>query len=160
MNAGAIPRAKEALRENERKWTKKLMEAGWTAVPSVILERQKALGLDPIDLNIIMHLACHWWYADKLPFPGKKLLADAMQVSARTVQRRIARMERDGIIRRIERWHPTWGQQSNRHDFAGLIKEATPYAEEKLQDREKARQEREQRRKRKRARADLRIVRR
>ena len=50
--------AKE-LRVNEQKWSKTLMDAGWTAFPSVIIERQKALGLDAMDLNILLHLASH-----------------------------------------------------------------------------------------------------
>lgn len=36
--------AAKELRVNERKWSKTLMDAGWTAFPSVIIERQKAIG--------------------------------------------------------------------------------------------------------------------
>lgn len=35
------------LRVNEQKWSKTLMDAGWTVMPNVFLTRQKALGLDP-----------------------------------------------------------------------------------------------------------------
>ena len=35
----------EALRVNEKKWTKPLMDAGWTCIPTVIIERQQVLGL-------------------------------------------------------------------------------------------------------------------
>ena len=34
----------ERLRRNEEKWTPALMDAGWTVIPSIILERQQALG--------------------------------------------------------------------------------------------------------------------
>lgn len=37
------------LRRNEEKWTAPLMDAGWTAIPSIILDKQHALGLDPVD---------------------------------------------------------------------------------------------------------------
>lgn len=36
------------------------MKAGWTALPNVIFERQRALGLDAIDVNIILHIASYW----------------------------------------------------------------------------------------------------
>jgi len=44
----------EALRRNEAKWSKPLMDAGWNAIPSIIIEKQEALGLDAIDMNIIV----------------------------------------------------------------------------------------------------------
>lgn len=55
------------LRENEKKWTKPLLDAGWTMLPNVIFERQQALGLDAIDINILLHLASYWWKAGDLP---------------------------------------------------------------------------------------------
>jgi DNA-binding HxlR family transcriptional regulator len=146
MAAVAVKNTQSSLRENEKKWTRTLMDAGWTAIPSVILERQKAFGLDAIDVNIILHLASHWWFADALPYPGKKLMAEAMKISTRTVQRRIARMEEAGLIKRIPRRHPKYGQQSNAYDFSGLIEEAKPYAREALAARKKAREERQKRR--------------
>src|SRR3546814_15223210 len=50
-----------SLRTNEKKWSKPLMDAGWTALPSVIIENQKQLGLNPLDLNIVLYLASKWW---------------------------------------------------------------------------------------------------
>jgi hypothetical protein len=50
------------LRRNEEKWTAPLMDAGWTAIPSIILDKQHALGLDPVDVNILLQLAKHWWF--------------------------------------------------------------------------------------------------
>jgi hypothetical protein len=43
----------QQLKVNEKKWTPTLMKAGWTALPNVLFERQQALGLDAIDINII-----------------------------------------------------------------------------------------------------------
>ena len=36
----------EKLRTNEKKWSKTLMDAGWTVISSIILEKQAALGSD------------------------------------------------------------------------------------------------------------------
>ena len=57
----------ERIRRNEEKWTRTLMDAGWTVLPSIILEKQHALGLDAVDVNILLQLARHWWYKDNPP---------------------------------------------------------------------------------------------
>ncbi len=44
-------------------------------LPSIILEKQHALGLDAIDVNILLQLARHWWYRDNPPHPSKASIA-------------------------------------------------------------------------------------
>ena len=148
----AAKQPKPTVRVNEEKWSKPLWRAGWIGFPSVFVERQQALGLDPLDLNIILHLADYWWTKDRKPFPSKKTIADAMGVTPRTVQRRIASMEKEGLIRRQQRrtkGQGSRGSETNIYHLDGLIKEATPYAEEKLDQREQRRQEDEATRRRK-----------
>lgn len=130
-----IAKADETLRVNEKKWSKPLMDAGWTAIPSVIVERQKALGLDSLDMNIIVHLSTYWWTPDNKPHPSKKTIAEAVGVLPRTVQRRIAALEAAGLIRREERRIAGQGSKTNLYHFDGLIKEALPFAKEKLAER-------------------------
>ena len=43
----------EFLRENERKWSPNIMRTGWTAIPTVLLEKQHPLSLTPINVNIL-----------------------------------------------------------------------------------------------------------
>ncbi len=127
MRNAAVKHRQQHLRVNERKWTKPFMDAGWTVLPSVILERQQALGLQAVDVNIILHLARHWWFEDRLPFPSKRAIAECMGVSKSTVQRRVAKMEAGGLINRVKRFDFRYGgQQTNAYDFSGLIREATP----------------------------------
>ena len=138
------------LRRNEEKWTAPLMDAGWTAIPSIILEKQHALGLDPVDVNILLQLAKHWWFMDKLPYPAKTTLAELMNVDPSTVRRHISRMVAAGFIRRIPRYDAKHhGQTSNAYEFEGLIKAATPFAQEALKVREERRIEDAARRSRK-----------
>ena len=119
------------LRTNEKKWSKPLMDAGWTALPSVIIENQKQLGLSPLDLNIVLYLASKWWTAEGKPFPSKSTMAKAMDVHPRTIQKHIAGLEGAGYIRREERRTPT-GSKTNLYHLDGLIKAAKPFADEKL----------------------------
>lgn len=125
--------AVKAIKVNEKKWSKPLMDAGWTAIPSIILEKQHALGLDALDVNIIMYLSTYWWEASNKPHPSKKTIATALGVTPRTVQRRIAALEKSGFLKREFRPHAEKGNETNKYHFDGLIKEAQPYAQEKLE---------------------------
>jgi DNA-binding Lrp family transcriptional regulator len=129
----------------ERKWGRTLIEAGWLGFPSVILQRQKDLGLDAIDLNILFHLADHWWQPDNPPFPGKQTIADRMGVTARTVQRRIAALESAHLIERQLRRNPNKSNKTNIYHLKGLIEVATPYAEDALATRKRRKEEKAQR---------------
>jgi hypothetical protein len=141
----------ERLQRNEEKWSSTLMEAGWTVLPSIILEKQHALGPDAIDVNILLQLARYWWYSDNPPHPSKASIAECIGVDNSTVRRHVARMEADGFIRREARYNKRFGgQETNTYHFDGLIKAATPYAKEFIEMREKQQGEQAARRSRKR----------
>jgi predicted transcriptional regulator len=141
---------KERLKRNEEKWSAPLMQAGWTVLPSVILERQQALGLDAVDVNILLQLARHWWFSDNPPHPSKATIAECIGVDPSTVRRHIARMEAVGFIKRQARYKPKHqGQDTNVYLFDGLIRQATPYAHEAIAAKEERKEEDALRRKRK-----------
>jgi hypothetical protein len=126
----------DQLRVNERKWTPTLIKAGWTLLPNVIFERQQALGLDPLDINILLHIASYWWSDSGKPHPSKVTIAKAIGVKPRSVQRRIAALEGAKLIRREERRISRSGSKTNIYHFDGLIEAAKPYALEKIEERE------------------------
>lgn len=128
----------EKLKVNEQKWSKPLMEAGWTALPNVIIERQAALGLDALDINLIVHLAHYWWQPENLPRPSVETIAKALQVTPRTIQKRMRQLEAAGLMNREERRTTKNGSATNLYRFDGLIKAATPFAVEKLKEIEAA----------------------
>jgi DNA-binding transcriptional regulator YhcF (GntR family) len=139
MPAAAIKKSNQkVLRENERKWGAPLMKAGWCILPATILANQRELGLKAIDVNIIMHLVSHWWFANRLPYPSKARLAACMSVHKSTIQRRIRKMQKDGLIQRIERKDGERGQMTNFYDLDGLIKRATPFAKAAAEQKVKA----------------------
>jgi hypothetical protein len=139
----------EGFKRNEEKWTPTLFDAGWTVIPNVILERQQALELDATDVNILLHLIRHWWFAENLPFPSKRTIAECMGITVDTVRRRIKKMEAAGYIKRINRSDSRHGQQSNYYDLSGLIESCKPLAEEIIQTKQLPREEDAERRKRK-----------
>ena len=117
---------------NEKKWTKPLMDSGWSVLPNIIIEKQAALGLDPMDMNIILHLVQYWWVADNPPHPSVATIAEAISVTPRTIQKRITAMTELGLMERKERRHTRRGSDTNLYSFDGLIKAVAPFAEEKL----------------------------
>lgn len=123
------------VKVNVKKWGRVLIDAGWTLVPNTFIERQKKLGLDPLDFNILLHLMSYWWEPGNKPRPSKTTIAKAVGRDPRTVQRRIASLEKQGLIRRERRDGPGRGTQTNRYHLDGLIKAAIPLAEETLQER-------------------------
>lgn len=125
--------AEKAVQTNEKKWGKTLMDSGWTAFPSIILEKQHALGLSAMDVNIILYLSTFWWEAENKPHPSKKTIAEALNVDPRTIQRRISALEKAGFIRREYRPDKDKGNKSNIYHFDGLIREAEPFALEKIE---------------------------
>jgi len=140
----------EIVRKNEAKWSKPLMAAGWNAIPSIIIEKQQALGLDALDMNIIVHLSNYWWTAETLPFPSVETIAQAIGVKPRTVQKRVTALQAAGLLTRIERRKTRYGSDTNLYSFEGLIKAALPYAREKIANRAKRAQEEKDRLTRKR----------
>ncbi len=135
--AQAKQETREQLQRNVKKWSKPLMEAGWTCIPTVIIHRQQALGLDSVDLNIIVYLASRWWYEDDPPFPSVQTIAEVIGLkSARSVQRHLAKLEDGELIERVSRSAPGKGRMSNGYRLTKLIKAATPFALEEIERRE------------------------
>lgn len=122
------------MKANEKKWGKTLMQSGWTAFPSVIIEKQHALGLTAMDINIILYLSTHWWEAERKPYPSKKTIAQALGVTSRTIQKRIAALEHAGFVTREFRKHELKGNDTNIYHFDGLIEAATQFAQDKIEE--------------------------
>lgn len=125
------------------------MKAGWSAIPNIIIEKQRALGLDALDVNILLHLIQYWWTEDNVPRPSVGTIADALNVTPRTIQKRITSMQNIGLITRVERRTSKFGSQTNLYRFDGLIAACTPHAVEKIAAAKKKAEEEKDRVKRK-----------
>ena len=127
----------EQLKVIDKRWSKPLTKAGWTALPNIVLDKQHVLRLRPIDINILMQIAKHWWQAEAAPFPSIETIAAAIGVTPRTVQRQITKMEKAQLIERNRRYYARGGQKSNAYTFKGLIARCVPFAEEAIAERER-----------------------
>jgi DNA-binding HxlR family transcriptional regulator len=132
----------DTRKASEKKYGKPVMDLGFCIVPSLLMQAQARLGINPVQFNIIMHLADIWWDAAQRPWPKKQLLAERMGMSERQVQRQIAELESAGLVQRIERTRPGRGKTSNEYDLSGLVKrlkELEPEFTEMKQENQKRR---------------------
>ena len=97
------------------------MDRGHTIIPTILFWGQAKLGLTPDKLNVLLQVISHWWYAGNDPHPSKDRIAERMNKHPRTVQDYLTRLETKGFIRRVERFRPNKGQDSNGYDLSGLV---------------------------------------
>ena len=121
--AGGRTRAPEKTREreSEKKWGKKVVALGFCVVPSLLLRAQRRLGLSPTQLAVLLQICDFWWNNDRKPYPGKKTLAQRLNLSPRQVQRHIAALEIAGLVRRVPREGDHGGKLTNIYDLSGLV---------------------------------------
>ncbi len=128
LPAAAKPKTTQAVAENTRKWGRDIVEAGWIFLPSTLVLKREQLGMDAVDLNILLVLLQFWWKADGLPFPTKQTIAEIVGIDASNVRKRLARLEQKGLITRTVRPKGGARNDSNIYSFEGLISKAGPFA--------------------------------
>ncbi|RYZ13395.1 MAG: helix-turn-helix domain-containing protein [Myxococcaceae bacterium] len=141
------------VRESEKKWGKPAIDAGFSIVPNMLLHKQHALGIDCIDVVILLQIAKHWWRADQSPYPSQVQLAETMDVNLSTIKRHLNNLRRLGFISWDARKRDDGGQTSNIYSLTGLVTHLNRYAEEELAARATVKEERKERHARKRARS-------
>jgi hypothetical protein len=121
-NVIPLPLTKKAKRRAEDKWSSPVMKFGYTPIPNLLLRAQGKLEITPVQLNVLVQLAEHWWEADKDPYPAKDRIAQRMGKSPRQIQRYITQLEKKQLVTRIERFGGRKAQTSNAYSLAGLVK--------------------------------------
>ena len=113
---------KDTRRASEKKWGKPVVDYGFCIIPSLLLHAQERLGINAVQLNIIMHLADFWWVRERMPYPSKAVLAHRMGLSERQIQRQMVELEEAGLVGRVQRTRPGRGKTTNAYDLTGLVK--------------------------------------
>jgi hypothetical protein len=132
---GATRDAKAHARLNSRqKWGDECIAAGYQIFPDVLLKCQRFMNLEPIDVVILLNITMQWWKFDDLPYPRPSALAKRMAVSTRTVERRIANLQKLGLLVRRSS-EEVRGKTVRRYDLSGLVIELKKYAEANLAER-------------------------
>jgi DNA-binding transcriptional ArsR family regulator len=87
----------------------------------VLFIKQKELGLESLDLVVLLNMTSHWWFRHRPPFLRTNVIARRTGVSARTIQRVIRKLEEKGYVTRA-RWRDETGQMRPAIFFDGLIR--------------------------------------
>ena len=73
-------------------------EAGFVAIPSILLKHQGRLGLSDQELVTLLHVISYWWLYDNQPFPSSNTLAKRMGKNERSVQRSIRSLRKKNYV--------------------------------------------------------------
>jgi predicted transcriptional regulator len=96
-------------------------KAGYQLVPNVLFRAQKHLGIDCIDVVILLNLSLHWWGPFNLPYPSSQLLAQRTNLSKRTVERHLHNLEKKGFIKRQQPNAQEGKPKTRSFDMSGLV---------------------------------------
>ncbi len=105
----------------EKKWGSSVLETGWTGIPNILIERQRALNLSSTEINILLILLKFWWDSDQPPFPSKATIAEMINREESTIRRNMASLEKKGLIQRKSVYQEKGGQTSNEYILDGLV---------------------------------------
>ena len=89
--------------KSHERWSDAVMDRGHT---TILFWGQAKLGLTPDELNVLLQIISHWWYAGNDPHPSKDRIGKRMKKHPRTVQAYLTSLEDKGFIRRVERFKP------------------------------------------------------
>lgn len=124
----------------ERIWGKAVYSHGYAGIPSILIQAQRRLGINSMQMNIIIQLLDYWHEPSRKPFPAKKELAKRMDVTEKTIQNNIRALEKAGYIQREMRKTAAGDWNSNIYHLDGLIAKVQPlepeFAAEKKQRKE------------------------
>jgi DNA-binding Lrp family transcriptional regulator len=85
----------------EEKWGPALVD-GYVVIPTALLKRLKELGVSAADYSVIPALLSFWHKTD-MPFVSIEKLAERCPQTKSNVRKRLASLEKLGLIRRIYR---------------------------------------------------------
>jgi hypothetical protein len=117
-----IPEEKDTARPGviQEKWGQAL-QAGFQVVPNVLIRAQNQLGLDPIDVVILLNLTAHWWEKKDRPYISPARIAKRMGVTTRTVERHLRELERKEFISRCTPRRTAEGIYIRHYDLQPLV---------------------------------------
>ncbi|CBS90501.1 helix-turn-helix domain-containing protein [Azospirillum lipoferum] len=109
------------LSSTEKIWVKAVYSHGYAGIPSMLIQAQRRLGINPMQMNIIIQILDYWREPSRKPFPTKRELAQRMDVTEKTIQNNIRKLERAGLLLREQRKTAAGDWNSNIYHLDGLV---------------------------------------
>jgi hypothetical protein len=105
----------------ERIWGKAVYSHGYAGIPSILIQAQRRLGINWMQMNIIVQLLDYWHEPTRRPFPTKRDLAKRIGVTEKTIQNNVRALENAGLILREQRKTAAGDWNSNIYHLDGLV---------------------------------------
>jgi hypothetical protein len=100
-----------------------VLQAGFTSVPNLILNRYAELGITPAEMMFTIHIWQFRW-TQRDPYPSLTTIAHKMHVSWRQAHRYANSLKKKGFLIITSRQKPGRGQVTSEYDFEPLIRAA------------------------------------
>ena len=113
--------ASKKTSSTEQIWGKPVYSHGYAGIPSILIQAQRRLGINPMQMNIIVQLLDYWFEPSRRPFPTKQDLAKRIGVTEKTIQNNVRELEKAGLIHRVQRKTAAGDWNSNIYNLDGLI---------------------------------------
>jgi predicted transcriptional regulator len=113
--------ASKKASSTERIWGKPVYKHGYAGIPSILIQAQQRLGINSMQMNIIIQLLDSWFDPGRKPFPTKRVLANRIGVTEKTIQINVRALEKAGLVRRQMRKTAAGDWNSNIYHLDGLI---------------------------------------
>lgn len=97
-----------------------ILQAGFTAVPNLILDYYAELGISLPEMMFSIHVWQYWWTKD-LPYPSLQQIAPKMGIERRQISRHVESLKKKGYLKVTERQLPGQGQVASEYDFSPLL---------------------------------------
>src|SRR5262249_17833684 len=108
------------------------LAGGFQVIPNVLVRAQAHLKLDSVDVVVLLNMNMHWWNKGDFPFPRASTIAKRMGISKRTVQRRIEKLVKQGLLERVPL---TTNDNMRRYKLDGLVQRLSEAASVGLDQR-------------------------
>lgn len=127
----------------EKIWGKPVLAHGYAGIPSILIQAQRRLGINAMQMNIIVQLLDYWFEPSRKPFPSKRDLAKRMGVAEKTIQNNIRDLEKAGYIQRELRKTAAGDYNSNIYHLDGLVAKVQALEPEFAKEKKERREARE-----------------
>ena len=128
--------ATKPVSSTERIWGKQILRHGYTGIPSILIRSQARLGLNALQMNILIQLLDYLIDPGRMPFPTKKDLAKRIGVTDKTIQLNMRKLENAKFLIRETRKTAAGDWNSNIYHLDGLIEKVRMLEPEFQQARE------------------------
>ncbi len=128
------------MSSTEKIWGKAVYGHGYAGIPSILIQAQRRLGINPMQMNIIIQLLDYWFEPSRKPFPMKQDLAKRIGVTEKTIQNNIRALEKAGLIQRQMRKTAAGDWNSNIYHLDGLIQKVQAMEPEFAAEKKKRRE--------------------